>query len=167
MTIAISLKVNDGLVLASDSAATIVDKGGGVVNVYNNANKVFNLRKGLPIGAVTYGAGEIGGASISTLIKDLRMRFSGEDPTHSEWHIDNAAYKICDVAKNVKKFIYDELYEPSFKDWETKPFLGFMVAGYSSGELMSEVYTISITNGVCEGPTLIRNQKQSGINWNG
>ncbi len=45
MTIAITLKVNDGLVLAADSASTIVatDELGnaGVINVYNNANKIF------------------------------------------------------------------------------------------------------------------------------
>ena len=43
MTIAISLKVNDGVVLASDSATTILggDPTGrtGVINIYENANK--------------------------------------------------------------------------------------------------------------------------------
>ena len=57
MTIAISIKINDGLVLASDSASTVLGQTPSgelqVVNVYNNAIKVFNLRKGLPIGAIT------------------------------------------------------------------------------------------------------------------
>lgn len=44
VTIAVSLKVNDGLVLATDSASTM-SSSGGVENVYNNANKVYNLRK--------------------------------------------------------------------------------------------------------------------------
>ena len=56
MTIAISLKANAGLVLAADSAFTIIaadDLGHtGVVNVYNHANKVF---KGRPAGAITWG----------------------------------------------------------------------------------------------------------------
>lgn len=76
MTIAISLKVNDGIVLAADSASTILSKGPdnrlGVVNVYNTANKIFNLKKGFPIGAITWGSGSIGQASISTLTKDFR-----------------------------------------------------------------------------------------------
>jgi 20S proteasome alpha/beta subunit len=42
MTIAVSLKVNDGVVLAADSATTLIgqspDGSVGVVNVYNNAN---------------------------------------------------------------------------------------------------------------------------------
>jgi hypothetical protein len=49
MTIALSLKVNDGLVLAADSASSLIghtpDGPSLVVNVYNHANKVFNLRK--------------------------------------------------------------------------------------------------------------------------
>jgi hypothetical protein len=62
VTISISIKINDGLVLAADSAASIVGQlpngGSGVFNVYNNANKIFNLRKGLPIGAITWGDGK-------------------------------------------------------------------------------------------------------------
>ena len=53
MSIAISLKVHDGVVLAADSASTLMLGGPngslGVVTVYSNANKIFNLRKGLPI----------------------------------------------------------------------------------------------------------------------
>ena len=55
MTIALVVKVNDGLVLASDSATTLTMSQGGasaVANIYNNANKVFNLYKGLPVGAM-------------------------------------------------------------------------------------------------------------------
>lgn len=49
MTIAISMKVNDGIVLAADSASTIMaqtPQGVGVINIYDKANKVFNLRNG-------------------------------------------------------------------------------------------------------------------------
>jgi hypothetical protein len=58
--------------LTSDSASTLIDQSNpamGVLNVYNNANKIFNLRKGLPIGGMTYGMGSIGVSSISTLAK--------------------------------------------------------------------------------------------------
>jgi hypothetical protein len=83
MTVALSIKVHDGLVLASDSAATIYasDQDGNLatVNVYNNANKVFNLRRGLPIGGMVWGAGSIGRASIATLAKDLRLRLEGQE----------------------------------------------------------------------------------------
>jgi hypothetical protein len=102
MTIAISLKVNDGLVLAADSASTIVSQSEegetNVVNVYNHANKIANLRKGLPIGAVTWGSGSIGAASISTLLKDLRRRFTDD----GEWHLDQGAYTIEEAANRLR-----------------------------------------------------------------
>jgi hypothetical protein len=172
VTIAISLKVNDGLVLAADSASTLItqDQEGqaAVVNVYYNANKVFNLRKGLPIGAITWGAGNIGTASISTLIKDLRRRFSGDDDSSrgKKWVIGKS-YKIQQVAEQLREFIFDELYDPNFKESSFKPALGFIVAGYSSGEDMAEEYQIDIVNGVCNGPRLVRPQSDSGASWSG
>ena len=97
VTIAISIKINDGLVLASDSASTVLGQVPNtgelqVLNVYNNAIKVFNLRKGLPIGAITWGSGSIGQDSISTIIKDLRERFTGDDPDHQDWKLDPKTY---------------------------------------------------------------------------
>jgi hypothetical protein len=123
MTIAISTKVHDGLVLAADSASTIMAPAGpggeeGIWNVYNNANKVFNLKKGLPVGGITWGAGSIGYASISTLVKDLRKRFDGDDP---EWRIDPAGYTIEEVAKKTRKFLFEEQYTPLYKDAAKKP----------------------------------------------
>jgi hypothetical protein len=80
VTIAISVKINDGVVLATDSASTVtgaMPQGMAVFNIYDNANKAFNLLKGLPIGAVTRVTGGIGNASITTLVKDLWRRFKG------------------------------------------------------------------------------------------
>jgi len=76
VTIAISMKVNDGIVLAADSASAIIEKNPSgtlsVVNIYNNANKIFNLIKGKPVGLIAWGSGSIGNSSISTLTKDFR-----------------------------------------------------------------------------------------------
>ena len=62
MTIAITVRVHDGVVLAADSATTLIGTDTasgavGVINVYNNANKLHNLLKGSPLGAVTWGTG--------------------------------------------------------------------------------------------------------------
>jgi hypothetical protein len=172
VTVAISLKVNDGIVLAADSASTLVTKTPdgreAVANVYNNANKVFNLLKGSPIGMITWGSGAIGNASISTLAKDLRRRFAGLDSTHSDWKIDTEHYTVEGVATRVCEFMYDEQYKPAFDDWQQKPALGFMVAGYSSGETMAEEYQITMTeDGRCDGPKSLRQKNESGVTWNG
>jgi hypothetical protein len=170
VTIAISLKVNDGLVLAADSASTLMGRQNSeivAVNVYNSALKIFNLIKGVPVGAITWGSGSIGTASISTLMKDLRKRLSGEDPKYNAWKVDSETYEVLDIGNKLKEFIFDELYVPAFKDWPEKPDLGFIVAGYSSGESMAEEYRIDIQNGQVSPLIPLRKKEDSGITWNG
>jgi hypothetical protein len=174
MTIAISLKINDGLVLAADSASTVVamtagQPTGGVLNVYNNANKIFNLRKGLPIGAITWGGGSIGDASIATIIKDLRDRFSGKNAPDESWPIDAKTYTIKDVAQKFRSFVYEELYQPAIKDVPGPyPDIGFIVAGYSSVGRAPEEYSININkDGSCPEPVLMRKAVEVGATWAG
>ena len=172
MTIAICIKINDGLVLASDSAATIfgnLPTGQLVtINVYNNASKVFNLRKGLPLGAITWGAGRIGQTSVSTIIKDLRQRFAGDDPNHLDWKLKSGAYTVEEAANRLKEFVYDDLYQKEFKDFpHQKPDLGFIVAGYSARASLADDFQIDIQKGLCTGPRRLRKQEESGMVWAG
>lgn len=165
MTIATILKVHDGIILASDSATTLSGPG-GVENIYNNANKIFNLHKGLPIGGMTYGAGSIGLASISTLAKDLRKCFMGEDKTDKTRILDKDTYTIKWVADETLKFLYNEKYLPFHKNTKDKPFLGFIVAGYSSDGL-SEAWEIAISGSGTPKPKLIMKNELSGVTWRG
>jgi hypothetical protein len=106
MTIAISVKVHNGLVLAADSASAISATGPGappgVLNVYNNANKITNLCKERPIGATTWGASSIGKASMSTLFKDLRRRLMDCDPSHAEWKLTESNCTIEHIAQQTR-----------------------------------------------------------------
>jgi hypothetical protein len=138
-----------------------------VVNVYNNAIKVFNLRKGLPIGAITWGAGSIGQASISTILKDLRERFTGDDVDHKDWKLDEETYTVEGVANRLKEFIFDELYVDAFKTFPQKPGLGFIVAGYSAHAPLADEFQIDIDNGVCNGPRRLRKREETGVTWAG
>ncbi len=171
MTIAISIKVNDGIVLAADSASTMigVDEHSKptVINIYDNANKIFNLRKGLSIGAITWGTGSIGHASISTLAKDFREAITNEK-TEDSIDFDKDKFTIEEVAIKFKDFIFDK-YEKGFKNLSNndKPDLGFMIVGYSAGRPLAEEYRIDIAKGECNGPTLVRSEDLTGITWNG
>jgi len=169
VTIAISMKVNDGIVLAADSASTMIGYDhtgkGAVVNIYDNADKIFNLRKGFPIGAVTWGAGSIGQASISTLAKDFRKLITKDD----NYKIDKDDYKVEDVANKFKEFIFGENYEIVFESLNDnqKPSLGFIVVGYSAGEPLAEEYLIQINKGKCIGPKLLRKKSDVGVSSQG
>ena len=77
MTVAIAIKINNGLVLATDSASAIGevnDNQARISHTYYNADKLFNLKKRYSIGCLTWGDGSINGVSISTLIKDFRKK---------------------------------------------------------------------------------------------
>jgi hypothetical protein len=173
LTIAISIKINDGLVLASDSASTLVGQnpaGGqlGVFNVYNNADKVFNLKKGLPIGAITWGAGSIGKSSTSGVLKDLRKIFTQGDDEYPDWKLEEkASYTVEQIAQRVKEYVFDRLYVPTFRGAPQMPDLGFVVAGYSTNAAMAEEFQIDIKDGKCEGPKALRKSEEIGITWGG
>src|ERR1700761_4198977 len=103
MTIIVSVKINDGVVMAADSAGTMASG-----QVYAHANKITNLYEGLPIGAMSTGAGGIGSESVETLLKDLRRRFAGMDPSRPDWCLDPAAYTLGEVARRLRAFVFEE-----------------------------------------------------------
>ena len=105
--------------------------------------------------------------SISTILKDLRERFTGDDKEHSDWKLDPESYSVEDVAKRLKEFIFDELYVGAFKNFPQKPGLGFIVAGYSADAPMADEFQIDIENGVCNGPRSLRKREESGATWAG
>lgn len=121
MTIVVSVKVTDGIVLASDSATTFMDRSGAAVKVYNNANKIFNLVKGLPLGAMTYGAGSIGPSSIATLSKDLRVQFADES---SPYYFDRLNYTVEEVALKSQAF-FSEQFKTAYPEGLPHAVMGY------------------------------------------
>lgn len=143
MTVAILVKVLDGIVLAADSATTL-DLPDGSHQVWNNADKIFHLHRQKPVAAMTWGSGVVGSKSISTIAKDLRRRLRGKDPNHA-WELP-ADYTIELVADRLIEYMYDELYQPFHA---TNPGLppaavGFCVAGYSHDAELPEARIVVI-----------------------
>src|SRR5580704_824142 len=117
MSIIVSVKINDGIVLAADSATSFANG-----QVYEHANKIVNLVKGLPIGVMTCGAGGIGNASVATLLKDLRQRLAGEDEDHADWKLDPKNYTMESVKRQQRRFgktvlrCFQRWFWPTFTD---------------------------------------------------
>lgn len=164
MTLAVAVKVNEGIVIAADSASTMINNGNQIVNVYDNANKIFNLYKGLPIGAATWNLGSIGQASISMLSKEFRSRISAVGSPDA---IDPNNYTIAEVAQRFRDFIFDEKYNVHFADPNNKPSLGLWLCGYSANTAMPELYGIDINTGVCAAPQEIVPPNETVMAWNG
>ena len=158
MSIIVSVKINDGVVMAADSASTFA-----IGQIYEHAIKIVNLVKGWPIGVMTCGAGGIGNASIATLLKDLRRRLSGEDDAHADWKLDQNSYTMEQVTKRVDEFFVEKAREADFKF-----FLLLRICGYSAGRLLPEVWQVALLD---EGRHLdlacMQDEGHFGVRWNG
>lgn len=123
MTICVGVKVRDGVVLGTDSMTqiSVPDAQGQyvVAKTYRYARKLFHIGE-LPIGMVTWGPGNIGSHSVSSLIwestHNLNVEASVEEAAQSVFETVLGAYQV----------------EFSHLPQEEKPVLGVHVAGYSA-----------------------------------
>jgi hypothetical protein len=166
MTVTLAISTVDSLVLASDSATTqqqlSQDGHPDTTNVWNSANKIFNLRKSWPLGAMTWGRASIGGRSIATLAKELRCRFSGERSDYEDWRLDQDRFTVAEVADRVRAF-FEEHYQ---KDPDPGGPLGLFVGGYSSSGDTAESFVIEMDESGCAQPDSPLGN-QAGLVWRG
>jgi hypothetical protein len=158
MTVLVSVKINDGVVMAADSASSYAN---GMI--YNNSRKIVNLRQGLPVGAMVTGAGGIGNESIETLLKDLSSRFCGKDKACPDWEIDPGNYTMRGVASKVRRFLFDEKSVPHGATTWTK----LRLCGYSAGKPLAEVWEINLMGDLCPEPVCIQDEQEFGLRWDG
>lgn len=133
VTVALYVKVFDGIVLATDSATTLVGalpSGHIIEQVYNNADKVFHLHRQLPVAAMTWGQGVVGPASISSLSKSFRLRLMGRDPKFSADELDITNFTVKDVADRASKMFGQAAKDAGWTEFPAE--LGYLVVGISS-----------------------------------
>ncbi len=127
MSICVSVKARDGVVLGTDSMAQVWmrDPSGqvGVAKTYSNARKLFQLGD-LPVGVMSYGAANVGDRSIEGLLREFPVK---------------RARSIRTTADNLLEFV-ETVYSDAFKAApdEQKPVVGFFVAGYSPNRRFPE-----------------------------
>jgi hypothetical protein len=158
VTIIVSVKINDGVVMAADSAGTMASG-----QVYAHANKITNLGDGLPVGAMSTGAGGIGNESVETLLKDLRRRLDGRDPARPDWRLDPAGYTMEQVAGRLRDFLFEEKAAPCPEPTD----LQVRLCGYSAGRPLAEVWEVSMTGQACPPPRCIMQETAFGVLWDG
>lgn len=158
MTVLVSVKINDGVVMAADSASSFAS---GMI--YNNSRKIVNIREGLPVGAMVTGAGGIGNESVETLLKDLRQRFSNENDIYSDWAIDPTSYTVEEIALRMRQFLFEEKSVAHGATTWTK----LRVCGYSAGRPLAEVWEVNLMGETCPPPHCIQSENQFGLRWDG
>jgi hypothetical protein len=158
VTIIVSVKINDGIVMAADSAGTM-----GSGQVYAHANKITNLCENLPVGAMSTGAGGIGNESVETLLKDLRRRFAGRDPMYLNWRLDPTGYTMEQVAGRLRAFLFEEKAAPCPEPIN----LQLRLCGYSAGRPLAEVGEVIMAGQDCPPPRRIMDETAFGVMWDG
>ncbi len=148
MTIALCVRVGDGVVLASDSATSLKVAGGagpaGIGQIYHGARKLIRPCSSVPVGFVTYGQGTIEDQSIASLAVGLRQRLEGG----GDWEIDPQAYTVIEVAERIRDFYSDRVATAVNKGQAPHTEIGFLVSGYAAQAEQPEVREIRIaTNG--------------------
>jgi hypothetical protein len=146
VTVALFVKVFDGIVLATDSATTFKKTGPlpfqEIHQVYNNADKIFHLHRQLPIAGMTFGMGAVGPASISSLSKSFRTQLMGRDPNYS-YPLDINGFTVQDVAERASRLFAQAATDAGMSQWPGKPNgLGYIVAGMSTGFDQAEVWLL-------------------------
>lgn len=155
MTICVSVKVRDGLVLGTDSMTQIwgQDQQTGnriPIKNYANARKLFRV-KDFAIGVMTYGIGNLGPRSVYGFVREFG---SGYDDAPNVESVSQALFEFIDAA-----------YRGQFGDTESPPALGFFVAGYSPGGDFPEEWEFQLPND--QEARLVRPREQFGASWRG
>ena len=155
MSVAIVVKVSEGLVLGADSAATISGRvegpqgvQEGVLKTYYNARKLLQVGN-LPIGVLTWGMGQIGLRTIESLVREWEHEQywqSIEDYKHHHNEGDNRIHvRSCAEALRAHlNRVYSDIAEFRDLPLERRPGLGIVVAGYSEGEFFPEIWRFAV-----------------------
>ena len=150
MTVCVSVKVSEGLVLAADSTAAIEGQIGdgprGVLKTYDHMRKLAHV-KDYPIGTLTWGTAHIGARTVDSLIKEFEHKMPSlheEEEKCKEQRIRSEepepySYNVRKIAENLIAQILDK-YQEEFgnRSQEDQPRLGLLVSGYSSGQFFPE-----------------------------
>jgi hypothetical protein len=153
MTVIVSVKINDGIVMASDSVGTFASG-----QTYLNADKIVNLIKGKPIGAMVTGDGGIGRESFATMFKDLRKRL--ERMVEGKFQ---TSYTVEQVTAEAATFFREKL---SAEDCQVN-FTLIRFCGYSTGRPLSEEWQLTLQGTTCSDPILVQDEAAFGIQFQG
>lgn len=170
MTVAVSCNLSDGVILGVDSAVTVPAEA-GVVKVYENAEKLFQLGK-RPIGIATFGLGVFGSRTIGSYVREYEV-------TDPDDLLQADTWTVQAIVESLRSFflgIYDEQFGPQVTAQLGKPIaevppeqlpqFGLVVGGFSSNAYLSEVWEISLPMHRQPGTAVQKRQPgQFGTNW--
>lgn len=160
MTICVAVKVPAGLVLASDSASSLINKN--TTNYLNptrfkvllNQEKIFQIGN-LPIGVMSWGISSFNDVPIKVLLDEFSLK-------HKKL-LSISRYDVEKISHALHIFLLKK-YQQSFSGREYNPFFGLFCGGYSYEGLSSESYCFRF-----QEPNLMEElfKNYNGVAWFG
>jgi hypothetical protein len=139
MSVCVAFNLSDGVVIAVDSATTMIDASGSISKVFLDADKLFQLGD-LRIGLATYGLASLHGRTIGSFVREFLVE-SGDS--------DLGSLSLREVVERLRSFFFDS-YRSYFEALYSMPFgeidasskgqLGLVVGGFSAGSFQSELW---------------------------
>lgn len=129
MTIAAAYLVSDGVVFGADSSTTVkinTPQGGGVVQLLQHAQKVFEVGDDSRFGLSTWGAGSIGPLSHRTIVSRLADK------------IDNNKASVAEAAQELTKIVHPEVIKYGVD------FVGYYLGGWDEVNHLPACFIIEI-----------------------
>lgn len=159
MSIVSTVKVYDGIVLGAESMTQLTATVNGqqqLIKSYEHAQKIFRVGS-LPVGVLTYGAGNIGRRSIESFVREF---------TRSEEAKREEAVDVEQIATRFLAFMRQH-YLDGFGAMQRDqlPVMGFMVAGYSDGKHLASEWEFILPQD--DKPKPVRGQDEIGASWRG
>ena len=137
MTICVSVRIPEGLVLAADSMVSLegtVDTPQGrqtrIYQTFEFANKVTQF-KDYPIGLMSWGIASISDRSIQSLIMEFEHDYLSLEK--------NESYTVKEIADDLLKELKRK-YEAAYSSSAKRPPLGLYIGGYSARQFFSDQY---------------------------
>ncbi|MDB5594949.1 MAG: hypothetical protein JWM36_1910 [Hyphomicrobiales bacterium] len=156
MTIVISISVQDGVVLASDSA---VEHRG---QVYYSAQKTMQLIRGMPIGVLVAGDGAIGNKAFIDVLKDFGAQAFMRGGNGGSGGLGRHAVTVEAVVRSLQDYLRSMAPMQIAKIRTT-----LIIAGYSVGSDSPEVWNLVFDSSDGISVSQVWSPSEYGISWEG
>lgn len=155
MTICVSVRVSEGLVLAADSMATVEGEYSdgsnhqkGILKTFPNARKLSQL-KDYPIGILSWGSYTIGNRTVDSLIREYEHKLSSLTEEKDKRRLrriqgaeelEDFSFSVHALSDGLRKHIIEYIHKNKI-DKTSFP-AGLMIGGYSSKQFFPEQWII-------------------------
>lgn len=139
MSVAVLCNLSDGVIIGVDSAVTVSDAN-GVRKVFADGEKLFQLTD--RVGVATYGVGGLEGRSIGSFVREFELAHPDLSNIPLQETVELLRQFFMGVYVRSAEYIYGLPFDqiPA----EEKGVLGFIVAGFSPGQYLSEAWHLQL-----------------------